>query len=86
MAELYFLVLFWYYIVVSMLIVSEKNSCVSVFGPFLVHFTFLQSVLGFMGLFGVQQKTSLYRTKNKFAAFWYQKHWIGLFLQVAAWE
>jgi hypothetical protein len=57
MAELYFLVLFWYYIVVSMLIVSEKNSCVSVFGPFLVpkivHFTFSQPVLGCMGLFSV---------------------------------
>ena len=57
MAELYFLVLFWYYIVVSMLIVSEKNSCVSVFGPFLVpkivHFTFSQPLLGCMGLFSV---------------------------------
>ena len=57
MAELYFLVLFWYYIVVSMLIVSEKNSCVPVFGPFLVpkivHFTFSQPLLGCMGLFSV---------------------------------
>ena len=43
--------------VVSMLIVSEKNSCVSVFGPFLVpkivHFTFSQPLLGCMGLFSV---------------------------------
>ena len=38
---------------------QSVHDCVSVFGPFLVHFTFLQSVLGFMGLFGVQQKTSL---------------------------
>ena len=40
-----------------MLIVSEKKSCVSVFGPLsvpkTVHFNFSQPVLGCMGLFGV---------------------------------
>jgi hypothetical protein len=47
--------------VVPMFKVSEKNSCVSVFGPFLVpkavHFSFSQPVLGWyqkqrFGLFG----------------------------------
>ena len=63
MAELYFLVLFWYRIVVSMLIVSEINSCVSVLVSFLVpktmYFTFSQPLLGCMELIAISRKLLL---------------------------